>query len=160
MKTWTDRKRIAPEPKIKITGCSVCGNMTLNENMTCADCANMKQTKPPHTPTLILPLQVINNGAGVKYLCDSSNGVGAGREIATLTHHADGVNNADLKIEDELNAAFIVRACNNYQSMLEALKRIHYVLEKIAVIDWTGNSDLALVKREVYDIVHSLEVNK
>lgn len=80
--------------------------------------------KPSHTPTLVLPLQVIDNGAGVWYLCDSSNGVGAGREIAHLTNHADGIHNADLKIEDEINAALIVQCVNAHEKLITALRAI------------------------------------
>lgn len=76
------------------------------------------KSKAQHTPT---PWN-LNDHQGYpvnskEYIRDSN-----GLCIATVHEMADGIRNAELRAESAGNAAFIVRAVNSHEDMLEVLK--------------------------------------
>ena len=72
-------------------------------------------------------------------------------ELATLWHHCVG----SIEKEMEANAAFIVEACNNYESLQARCDRYKAALESIAANTCCGPCQEAkLVARTALEIVN------
>ncbi len=103
----------------------------------------MSDAKHTPTPWVFIPMNEYVYDAAFKYRIEGEDG------FSPCCIYADGTKN---KGTTEANAAFIVRACNSHDALVDALKKATDILERID----TQETRLVFTKdHEIPDLVKS-----